>query len=224
MGVRAWSTSTGFILASKTWRMTRLALFSINFLCVCSGLRNYRQEVPICTSQACLRIHTLFTRRNTWGTLTVVGIVAIKAFVARTLITRSTIWFWTCHALTIDLNSPQRTKTMILTISCIGNAVISRKYQTLRALAACCHIVTFIATQEAFLLADKTVVDFLQLVSVSTGSAFSSKARLTTSGTPNTSIAEKLESVLTAQTLGDVLRITAATAASQTLDAFPIVS
>ena len=91
-------------------------------------------------------------------------------------------------------------------------------------MAARCHIVTFIATQEAFLLADKTVVDFLQLVSVPTGSAFSSKARLTTSGTPNTSIAEKLESVLTAQTFGDVLRIANAAASSQTLDAFAVFS
>ena len=113
---------------------------------------------------------------------------------------------------------------MALTISHVRDTIVSRKYQALRASAACYRILTFVTAQEAFLLAGKTIVDFLQLVSIPAGSAFSSKACLTASGTPHTSIVEKLESVLTAQTLSDVLRITTATAASQALDAFPIFS
>ena len=113
---------------------------------------------------------------------------------------------------------------MTLTISCIRHTIIPSKHQALRTLTTGGRIVALITAQKAFLLAHKPIVVFLQLVSIPTNSTFSSITFFTASGTPNTSIVKELESVLTAQTLSNVLRITGTTAASQTLNTFPIVS
>ena len=111
---------------------------------------------------------------------------------------------------------------MTLTISCIWDTIVSRNFQTLRTLGTCCCIVTFITTQETFLLAGKTTINFLQFVPIFTLGTLSTKACLTTSGTSHTSIAKELESILTTQTLSYVLRITATTATSKTFYAFSV--
>ena len=67
--------------------MATFAVLPISFLRAFSGLGNYRQEVSICASQACLGVHTLFTGSSALNTLAAVGIVAVEAFVALTLIT-----------------------------------------------------------------------------------------------------------------------------------------